>query len=190
MPHRSRNRSPKWTLILIAAAVLAFIIQSIVGPGRWVWFAFTPALAVDMPWTFLTSIFLHGGFSHLFFNMIALFFFGIYLERMVGRRRFLALFFAAGIVGNLGYMATTDNPWVPAVGASGAVYGVIGVLTALRPTLLVFLGGLPMPLVVAAFFWALLDFAGLFAPTGIAHGAHLTGLFLGAAYGVYLRVKS
>lgn len=125
----------------------------------------------------------------MFFNMIALFFFGTYLERMLGGKSFLSLFLAAGIIGNFGYMLLADNPFVPALGASGAVYGIMGVLAILRPLLLVFIYGIPLPLVVAALFYALLDFTGLFVPSGIAHGAHLSGLFAGGVVGLYLRVN-
>jgi membrane associated rhomboid family serine protease len=184
--HR-RGYSVKWTFVIIAINVLVFLIQLSSDLGDWAWFAFTPALALDMPWIFVTSIFLHGDFTHLVFNMFALLTFGTLLENIVGGRRFLMVFFAAGIVGNLGYMVTSGNPWVPAIGASGAVFGVIGMLTVLRPWLIVFVGGLPMPLLVAAIVWALLDLSGLFAPSGVAHGTHLAGLLLGLAYGAFVR---
>ena len=184
--HR-RGYSVKWVLVLIAISVLVFLIQLSSDSIEWVWFAFTPALALDMPWIFVTSIFLHAGFTHLIFNMFALLTFGTLLENIVGGRRFLTIFFAAGIVGNLGYMVTSGDPWVPAIGASGAIFGVIGLLTVLRPWLIVFVSGLPMPLLVAAIIWAVLDLSGLFAPSGVAHGAHLAGLFLGVAYGIFFR---
>ena len=184
--HR-RGYSVKWVFVIIAINVLAFLIQLSSDSSDWVWFAFTPALALDMPWIFLTSIFLHGGLTHLVFNMFALLTFGASLENIVGGRRFLTIFFAAGIVGNLGYMVTSSNLWVPAIGASGAVFGVIGLLTVLRPWLIVLVGGLPMPLLVAAIVWALLDLTGFFAPSNVAHGAHLGGLFLGLAYGAFIR---
>jgi membrane associated rhomboid family serine protease len=184
--HR-RGYSVKWALIIIAISVLVFLIQLSSDSTDWVWFAFTPALALDRPWIFVTSIFLHAGFTHLIFNMFALLTFGTLLENIVGGRRFLTIFFAAGIVGNLGYMVTSGDPWVPAIGASGAIFGVIGLLTVLRPWLIVFVSGLPMPLLVAAIIWAVLDLSGLFAPSGVAHGAHLAGLFLGVAYGIFFR---
>lgn len=178
---------PKWTLVLIALCVATFVWQNAVGAGVWIYLSFIPALAFRAPWMFVSSIFLHGGLLHLMFNIIALFSFGLYLERLVGHRAFLALFFGAGIIGNLGYALTTPNPFVPAIGASGAVYGVIGALTAIQPTMTVIVGGLPMPLIVVAFLWALLDLAGLFVPTGVASGAHLAGLLVGLIYGIYAR---
>ena len=140
---------------------------------------------------FLTSIFLHANLQHLFFNMFALFLFGIYLERMVGRRTFVLVFFISGILGNVGYMITAPNPFTPAIGASGAVYGLIGALAVLAPFKIVFAFGLlPMPMIIAAVLYGFFDFAGLFSTSGIAHGAHLGGMFVGAALGFYLRNRA
>lgn len=153
--------------------------------------AFFPAYALLEPWTFITSIFLHADFVHLFFNVFALFFFGIYLERVIGNRAFAALFFVSGAVGNLGYLVTSMNPYVPAIGASGAIYGVIGALAVISPSLLVYVYGfIPVPMALAAVMWALIDLAGLFVPSGVAHGAHLGGMVVGVLYGAYLRIRA
>lgn len=179
---------PKFTFIYILLIVLFFIYQ--LASDTWINLAFFPAFAFYEPWTFVTSIFLHAGFLHLFFNLFALFIFGIYLEKMIGSGSFAALFITSGIVGNFGYMLTAANPYIPAVGASGAIYGIIGALVVLAPFLLVYIYGLiPVPLVLAAAIWALIDVAGLFAPTGVAHGAHLGGMVLGLIYGAYVRVR-
>ncbi len=157
----------------------------------WHYLAFYPAYFVDLPWTFVTSIFLHANFEHLLFNMIALFFFGLALESMVGRKLFATIFFLSGIVGNVGYLATALNPTIPAIGASGAIYGVVGTLVVLTPFRKVFLYGLfPLPLVAVVAFWVLLDLFGLFAPTGIASGAHLGGVIVGAIFGWYLKRRT
>ena len=178
----------KWTFIFIAASVIGFILQQVT--DEWVYLAFFPILALEAPWIFLTSLFLHADFSHLFFNMFALFFFGTYLERMIGSRPFTLLFLASGFLGNLGYLFTASNPMIPAIGASGAVYGLIGALATLTPSMTIFIYGLlPVPMIVAAILWGLLDFIGLFAPSGIAHGAHLAGMIAGVSYGFYLRMK-
>jgi membrane associated rhomboid family serine protease len=139
---------------------------------------------------FVSSIFLHASIDHIVFNMIALFFFGTYLERMVGPRLFLVIFFIAGIVGNFGYMLTAPGSIVPAIGASGAIYGIVGVLAVLTPLTLVYVYFIvPMPMVVFAALYAVLDFVGLFAPSDIAHGAHIGGLLVGVAFGIYLRQR-
>ncbi len=186
---RSRVETPLWTFIFIGVCFVAFFIPNLT--ELWVYMTFVPAFALEMPWMFISSIFLHASFDHLFFNMFALFFFGLYLERMVGRTAFAALFLFSGIIGNVGYMITAPNPYIPAVGASGAVYGVIGALAILTPFLLVYIYGmLPVPMIVAAFLWGLLDFLGLFNPSGIAHGAHLLGMLVGITYGLILRMRT
>lgn len=187
--HNLREESPLWTFIFIAAAVIGFIIQALT--DSWIYFAFFPAYALNYPWMFFTSIFLHADFQHLFFNMLSLFFFGIYLERRIGRRAFATLFITSGLVGNAGYLITATDPLTPAIGASGAIYGIIGALATLAPFMMIFIYGLiPVPMILAAILWGLLDFAGLFTPSGIAHGAHLAGMFVGVAYGLYLRLTA
>jgi len=184
------EQSPRWTFIFIGVAVLGFLFQQVTTPDLWAELAFFPAFAFEAPWMFLTSIFLHADISHLFFNMLGLFFFGTYLERVIGRSAFAVLFLASGVVGNAGYMFTASNPFIPAIGASGALYGVIGTLATLAPLMLIFIYGfLPVPMVLAALAWGFFDFVGLFVPSGIAHGAHLGGMFVGVAFGLYLRIR-
>ena len=177
-----------WTIRFIVIAVVFFVLQYILGPGIWQYFAFFPALVIKWPWTLVTSIFLHADFNHLLFNMFALFFFGSYLERLLGSNRFLIIFIAAGIVGNLGYFVTASNSMIPAIGASGAAYGLMGTLVILAPFMRVYVYGLlPVPLVVLTAVFVFIDVAGLFSPSGIAHGAHLAGLIVGIVFGLYLR---
>ncbi|MEM3386548.1 MAG: rhomboid family intramembrane serine protease [Nitrososphaerales archaeon] len=179
---------PKFTFIFILFILAFFIYQNI--SDAWINLAFFPAFAFTEPWTFITSVFLHADFIHLFFNIFALFFFGIYLERIIGNGAFAALFFVSGVVGNLGYLITSSNPYIPAIGASGAIYGVIGTLAVLAPSLLVYIYGfIPVPMALAAVIWALIDLGGLFVPSGIAHGAHLGGMLVGLLYGAYLRIR-
>jgi membrane associated rhomboid family serine protease len=182
------RESPKWTFIFIAVCVVVFLFQQVT--DVWIYGAFIPGLAFRYPWMFVTSIFLHASLSHLFFNMLALFFFGISLEPMIGRRRFAVLFMASGIVGNVGYMLTAPDPLTPGIGASGAIYGVVGALAVLTPLSIVFVGMLPMPMILVAIGYAFLAYIGLFGgSSGIAEGAHLGGMALGAAYGLYLRLR-
>lgn len=179
---------PKWTFIFISISIIGFIFQNVT--DLWIFLAFIPIFALEAPWMFLTSIFLHSNFSHLLFNMFALFFFGMYLERIVGRQTFVIIFILSGIVGNLGHMITTPDPSIPAIGASGAVYGVMGALAVLVPFMLVFVYGmLPLPMVVVAILYAILDLVGIFSPSGIAHGAHLGGMFVGIVLALYLKIR-
>lgn len=178
----------KWTFVFLIACIAVFFLQ-LAGIFDWRLFAFTPALALEKPWTFVTSMFLHADFAHLFFNMFALFMFGIYLEGRVGSTNFLMIYFLSGIIGSIGYMVTATDPMIPAIGASGAVYGTIGALAILTPFMMVWVMGMvPMPMIAVAFIWGIMEFLGVFVPGGkIAHGAHLGGLFIGFAYGWYLR---
>lgn len=153
------------------------------------YFSFVPKYAFSQPWRFVTSIFLHANFTHLFYNMLALFFFGLYLEQLVDKRTYLLIFFISGIFGNLLFMFVTLDPSIPAVGASGAIYGIIGVLAALRPFAIVYVYFTPMPLIVLAFLWALISFLGIFVPSSIAHAAHFSGLLTGYVLGYILKKR-
>lgn len=179
------RRRPFWTFVLITVCVVVFILEQFTLIEQYTYFV--PAYAFSRPWTFITSIFLHADFSHLFFNMFALFIFGIYLEPRVNEKTYLSIFFLAGIVGNLGYMLTALGSTIPGLGASGAIYGIMGAVAVLEPYATVYLGFVPMPMIFAAFIWTITGFFGLFVPGNIAHGSHLAGLFIGVVFGFYLR---
>lgn len=156
-------------------------------------FYFHPLLALSEPWRFLTSIFLHGSFTHLFFNMFALFLFGTILERKVGSKEFLKIFLLGGIIGSLIYFLTIvsgiASP-VPALGASGGVYAILGALAILTPNLTIFLFFIPMKMRQAAIVWVIIEFFGVFnAGSGIASAAHLGGLIFGIIYARRLKKK-
>jgi rhomboid protease GluP len=88
--------------------------------------ALVPALVAEgEAWRLLTSVFLHSGFAHLAMNMISLYFLGSFAEVSFGRGRFLALYFISGIAGGLAYLyfGAFNSP---AVGASGAIFGLLG----------------------------------------------------------------
>jgi hypothetical protein len=182
---RRRIKKPRWTFTFIGLCTAIFFFDLIF--QIWPAFAFTPALAFSRPWTFITSIFLHAGFDHLFFNMFALFIFGLYLEARVSTKQYLFIFFLTGFFGNVAYYLTAPLGVIPAVGASGAIYGVMGMLAVLYPGLVVYIGFAPMPMIFAAAIWFLMEFTGMFVPSNIAHQAHLAGLIVGAAYGLYVR---
>ncbi len=88
--------------------------------------ALVPALVAEgEAWRLLTSAFLHSGFVHLAMNMISLYFLGSFAEIQFGRGRFLALYFVSGIAGGLAYLYFGSFT-APAVGASGAIFGLLG----------------------------------------------------------------
>ncbi len=81
-----------------------------------------PVLIFARPWTLVTYMFLHAGVSHLFWNMLALYFFGPRLEARIGSRRFIGLYVASGVAGAVASLVT---PYALIIGASGAVFGVM-----------------------------------------------------------------
>jgi uncharacterized protein len=172
-----------YSLWLAVICIFALILQALI-PG------FTDALilnhsAFSQPWRFVTSIFLHGSVAHLIYNLFALVFFGMITEKLAGSRRFLVLFFASGILANL----ISVNFYSSSLGASGAIYGIIGCLTVLQPMMTVFAFSLPMPMFVASIIWTAGDILGLFIPSNTGHIAHLSGLVIGIIFGIYLLQK-
>lgn len=142
-------------------------------------------------WQPLTYLFLHGGIWHLILNMLGLFFFGPETERVIGPRRFLALYFACGILGGLGWILISGSSMLPCVGASGAIFGVLGAFAGLFPqrsvTLLVFF---VIPVTMRARTLAIgLGLFSLFSmisqPGQVAYAAHLAGGLAGYLYGLY-----
>ncbi|MBD3173258.1 rhomboid family intramembrane serine protease [Candidatus Bathyarchaeota archaeon] len=177
---------PKWTYIFIILSISVYLL--IRTTHTWIYLAFTPALITRYPWTIITSIFLHLDLNHLLFNMFALFFFGTVLETRISQNLFATLFITSGVIGNLGHYYTAGTQLIPVLGASGAIYGVIGALAVLEPFRLVYFTGMvPLPMILAAALWALSDLAGLFTPSQIAHNVHLVGMLIGVLTGVYLR---
>ena len=84
-------RSP--SIAIIALCTLSFFLELIIGSSYLSTFEFDPSSIVTRPWTLVTYIFLHNGLGHLFFNMFVLFFLGTTLERIIGKRQFLGVFF-------------------------------------------------------------------------------------------------
>lgn len=133
---------------------------------------------------FMTSVFLHASLTHLLYNMFALALFGTILESIIGGGKFLAIFFVSGIVAS----ASAFLFYPISLGASGAIFGILGALAILRPRMVVWIY-VPMPMIAAIFVWAGLDLIGFFYPSGVANAAHLAGLAIGAAFGFAMRKK-
>ena len=175
------NLNALWFLIAVNA--LIFVI-TLVRPAEVAGsLGLTPALLSQQPWTIISSMFVHGSFTHILFNMIGLYFLGSFLIRAVGERSFLTVFFLGGLAGNVLFILLAD-PFSTAVGASGAIYALGGALAILVPRapVLIFPIPVPIPLWAAILIFLLLSFL-----PGIAWQAHLGGLFLGLVAGLVLR---
>ncbi len=170
-----------WVLRLLAANVGVFFVQAVL-PGLTLGLEFRPALALTRPWTIVTYMFLHGGFGHLFFNMLSLFFFGPRLESRLGSAHFVRLYFVSGVMGALLSMVFT--PGAAIIGASGAVFGVMLGFAWFWPRDPIYIWGV-FP-VEARWLIAFMTVMALFgASTGggmIAHFAHLGGFLGGFLY--------
>ena len=181
-----------YSLYLLAAIFVFYLLQLFI-KGFTGTFVLVPATVLSQPWTLITSMFLHApeNFFHLFFNGFALYMFGPFLEQMIGSRRFLAVYFGSGLVGGLAYVASAYAGFLPlatpALGASGAIFGILGAVAVLRPDLqILMMGIIPMSMRQAAVFWVLL---GLFDTVnvygGVAGAAHLGGMAIGLLGGFY-----
>ncbi|MDE2806087.1 MAG: rhomboid family intramembrane serine protease [Gemmatimonadota bacterium] len=167
-----------WVKRLLLANVVMYLVTR-VAPGLVQGLALVPAFIPYQPWTLVTYMFLHGGFGHIFFNMLMLFFFGPRLEERLGSRTFIWFYLACGVGGALLSFMT---PFSAIVGASGAIYGVVIGFARYWPREDIYIWGI-LPIqarMLAIFMVALSLFAGFTgAQDGIAHFAHLGGLLAG-----------
>jgi len=140
------------------------------------------------PWQLLTYMFMHGGFWHLFFNMLALWMFGMELENTWGSKRFLAFYLTCGLgagIANLFIAPLLGSAAGPTVGASGAVFGVLiafGMLFPDRPIYIYFLLPIKAKYFVAIYIGLELFYGVTGTTDGIAHFAHLGGAAVGFIY--------
>ncbi len=144
-------------------------------------------------WTILTSVFLHSGTEHLILNMLALFFFGRVVEMKMGRKKFLIVFLLSAIAGNLAFMAfslAAGSAAVTVIGASGAIFGLMGAAMLASPLEMVFYPYLiPVPLVMVAVLYTIFNIGSfIFVAIGLQESnvsfiAHIGGLVAGMAVG-------
>jgi membrane associated rhomboid family serine protease len=171
-----RTRTPVVNRALVAANVAVFIVQLLMGQAteRIIQtFGYIPARLLDPQqfgyvwWevavTLVSSLFLHGGYVHLFGNMIYLWVFGDAVEDVFGHARYFLLYIACGAVGSLAHTLIFASSVVPSIGASGSIAGVLGAFLVLRPRARIVT---LFPLVV---YWAMAEIrAMLFLPVWFA----------------------
>ena len=171
-----RTRTPVVNRVLVAANVAVFITQLLMGQAteRIIQtFGYIPARLLDpqqfgyATWevavTLVSSLFLHGGYVHLFGNMIYLWVFGDAVEDVFGHARYFLFYIACGAVGSLAHTIVFAGSSVPSIGASGSIAGVLGAFLVLRPRARIVT---LFPLVV---YWAMAEIrAMLFLPVWFA----------------------
>ena len=189
MPYlQEERRELPITVHLIIINVIVYLATKVNAAFMYSNFAlFYPATPWFKIWQPLTYMFMHGGFWHLFFNMYSLYIFGMAVERIVGKNRFMILYFLCGFgaaAAQLGVQALAPAvQGVPTVGASGCIYGIIVAFAMIFPEAKL---TLIFPPVTLSAKWMAVIFIGLeimFSITGaqadVAHVAHLGGALIG-----------
>ena len=167
------------TKTLVGLNIAVYVITAAQGAGinspggslfaKWVLFG--PAVANGDWWRLITSSFLHASLIHIAFNMYFLWFVGAPVEMALGRGRFLLVYIVSGLAGSAGALVYT--PTSPTVGASGAIFGILGAALVLERQRNYVLGGSALALV-------LINLVLSFAISGISIGGHIGGLVGGA----------
>lgn len=188
-------------IILILLNVVLFIIFSILISSNLLFIdsvAIKPSNIIqgNYLWTFLTSMFMHAGFFHLFANMLSLLFIGSLVEKILGKKRYLWFYLIAGLFAGLFFVLSSfifpDDLNTFAVGASGAIFGLVGLLMLLTPNLPVYIMFIPIPIKMKYAAPGILIFLWLISIAGnvpVGNMAHLGGLIVGLIYGIYLKNK-
>ena len=182
--------TPIW--VVMGINLILFIVYSIERDLILYHLGLIPIIIAHKPWTIITSIFLHGGIWHIMANMITLYFLGGNVIGLLGGKRFLLVYFMGGIIGSLLYLLLGD-PYIPAIGASGAVFALGGVLAVMRPKIRVIIFPLPVPVplwvAVVGVFLVIGVIFSIFIFPGVAWQAHLGGLAWGLAIGYFFRKR-
>ncbi len=194
---RERRSTPVVTLVLIAINVLVFLLELNGGDDFIRQWAFVPARFSADPVgnapTLLTAMFLHGGWMHLFGNMLYLWIFGDNVEDRFGKVGFLIFYLLSGFAASMAQYLVSPNMTIPNVGASGAIAGVLGAYILMFPKALVRVAigynVVALPAIIVLGFWIALQLfsgVGSIAATdettgagGVAYMAHVGGFAAG-----------
>jgi membrane associated rhomboid family serine protease len=130
---------------------------------------FGPFLEQGEWWRLVTAAFLHYGPLHLILNMVALYWFGSLLEERIGSGRYLLLYLVSGISGSAGALLWSGGFLTPTVGASGAIFGILGAGLVLERQRDYVFGGSALGVIV-------INFVFTFSISGISKGGHIGGL--------------
>ena len=141
-----------------------------------------------MYWQFISYMFMHGSFQHVFFNMLALLVFGFRLEKAIGSREFLLFYLLCGALsGFFSFLVYkyTGQMSVRLLGASGAVYAILFAYAVFFPRSVFFIWGIiPVPAPILVLIYALIELGSQFfgRGTNVAHMTHLFGFFAAWLY--------
>jgi membrane associated rhomboid family serine protease len=190
-----RAAGPSATTLLLIANIAVFLFELTLSPYSLEKLIYSYGMVpADVAWyTLVTSMFLHGGWFHIFGNMWILWMLGMAVESRMGRWRFLAFYFLSGLVAGGAHLLANVGSEVPTIGASGAIAGVMGaalvlfprerMLMMLPPPLFFFV---EVPVYVYLGFWFVTQLlsgtASLVHPEatgGIAWWAHIGGFIAG-----------
>jgi len=196
-------------LIIINVAFFALIFPILwINPDFSKYIALQPSdiLQGKYLWTFLTSMFMHGGLFHLLINMFVLFSLGSFCEQIIGRKRFFWFYIISGLIAGIAFVLLSGffgnselgarifgSPFIPGVGASGAIFAIAGLFVVLTPKLkfsIIFLPFFSLPAYIMIPFILFLTWAvSIGGNLAIGNTAHFGGLIAGLIYGFYLRNK-
>jgi uncharacterized protein len=187
---------PVVTYTLLGVFVGVLVLERVAFAYSEALFYYVFTIGVDWPvrpWSLVTSTVSHADVWHLFSNGLFLFFMGPQIEKFLGARRYMVLFFAAGAVSGVCQVLIQDliGDARPALGASGAIMMIVGLTVVLTPKAkILFNLFIPMPMWLFGLFYAFIDVVGAFNPyDGVGNFAHLSGMALGAGYGLWVRHK-
>ena len=208
VPLRARLRAWSITKWLVAINAAAFLVQMVTrrsAAGQWIgeWLFNHPDLVLEhgYVWQLLTSAFLHGGFWHILWNMLFLWWFGSELERIYGRKDFLAFYLQACIIGGLAYVLgayfyTGGTPvldtqgqigtfYPRSIGASSGVMGVVVLYAFFYPHHRIYVYFIfPVKIWIVAVIFVIGDLTGFLSGSGggVANAAHLGGALVAVLY--------
>lgn len=179
-------------LVIALINVSVFILTSLFR-NLSTYLGLVPILVVEAQtyWQFFTYQFVHGDFFHLAFNMLALFFFGVPVERKIGTKEFILYYLLIGTIdGVLSFLvyAATGFYIISLVGASGAIFGVLLLYAVIYPNSVVYLWAvIPVPAPLLILGYAVIELISIFSVgDGVAHLTHFIGLLAGW---VYIRIR-
>lgn len=211
------SNTGSWVVKIIFINIIVYLLQSLLSqnvvpyiipsgnqsfynqfPAMTYYFGLTPVLVITKfyIWQLCTYMFLHGGFLHIFLNMYALMLFGVPIEQLWGPRRFIFYYFFTGIGAGItiflmNYLVGGAGAYIPTIGASGAVFGLLLAFGVLFPDveLLIFFF-LPMRAKYLVVLYGGLELMSLLSSGGegnVSHIGHLGGILFGFIYFIIAR---